>query len=188
MDDERQLTGESKSSNPLSQSPLDLILQGIANGLSAVFGMPGEPPTTSTGGVLVNEAGQAAKAVPGTAWYGAGNTTLNSGGNDSASEGSGGGSAYDRVYGGRTSVENVTSRGTSIETVPNSNDATVAGDFASLNPNNVKIVSTGRGDVSIGTLNDGTTVILRPSKDGRTTIEFQNANGRTTKEIRYGSK
>jgi hypothetical protein len=40
--------------NPFSQSPLALILQGIANGLNAVFGMPGgEPPTTGAQGVLV---------------------------------------------------------------------------------------------------------------------------------------
>lgn len=68
MDDEARLTGEGKSSNPFSQSPMALVLQGIANGLSAIFGMPGgEPPTTGTQGVLVNSAGQAANAVSGPA-------------------------------------------------------------------------------------------------------------------------
>ncbi|MDF3847998.1 hemagglutinin repeat-containing protein [Achromobacter denitrificans] len=96
--------------------------------------------------------------------------------------------AYDRVYGNRTSVENVTSRGTIIENVPNSDAGTAANDFSSMKPANVKTVSTSRGDISIGTFGDGSTVILRPSRDGRTTIEFQNPNGRTTREIRYGSK
>ena len=96
--------------------------------------------------------------------------------------------AYDRVFGNRTSVENVTSRGTSIENMPNSDASTAANDFASLRPVNIKTVSTGRGDVIVGELSDGSIVVLRPSKDGRTTIEFQNSNRRTTKEIRYGSK
>jgi filamentous hemagglutinin len=82
MDDERQLTGDGKSSNPFSQSPGALILQGIANGLGAIFGMPGEPPTTSAGGVLVNGAGQAANAVPNTPGNVPSNATLASGGNN----------------------------------------------------------------------------------------------------------
>ena len=40
----------------------------------------------------------------------------------------------------------------------------------------------------MGTLDDGSKVILRPSKDGRTTIGFQSSSGRTTEEIRYGEK
>jgi filamentous hemagglutinin len=126
--------------------------------------------------------------MPGTPGYVPSTATLNNGDDHSSAGNSGTGSAYDRVYGGRTTVENVTSRGTSIETVPHGNDAMAASDFAALKPNMVRTVSTGRGDVSIGTFNDGSTVILRPSKEGRTTIEFQNSNGRTTKEIRYGSK
>jgi filamentous hemagglutinin len=80
MDDERQLTGESRSSNPLSQSPLDLILLGIANGLSAVFGMPGEPPTTGTQGVLVNSPSAPPLVTGGnTSGYVPSNATLASG-------------------------------------------------------------------------------------------------------------
>lgn len=45
-------------------------------------------------------------------------------------------------------------------------------DFASLHPGNIRIVSTDRGDVRVGTLDDGSTAILRPSKDGRMTIEL----------------
>lgn len=64
MDDEARLTGQSRSSNPFAQSPGALILQGIANGLAAIFGMPGgEPPTTGTQGVLANSEGQAAKTI-----------------------------------------------------------------------------------------------------------------------------
>ncbi|QQC64327.1 hemagglutinin repeat-containing protein [Paraburkholderia ginsengisoli] len=64
MDDEAQLTGASKSSNPFSQSPVDLVLQGIRNGLGAILGMGGgEPPTTSAQGVLVNGAGQATQGA-----------------------------------------------------------------------------------------------------------------------------
>ncbi|WP_258537790.1 DUF637 domain-containing protein [Pandoraea pnomenusa] len=96
-------------------------------------------------------------------------------------------SGYDDVFGGRTTLENVTSRGTRIESIPNGNDATALADFKDLKPKNVRIVSTARGDLSTGLLDDGGTVILRPSKDGRTTIEFQNSSGRTTREIRYGS-
>lgn len=61
-------------------------------------------------------------------------------------------------------------------------------DFASLHPGYIRIVSTGRGDVRVGTLDDGSTVILRPSKGGRMTIEFQNSKKRTFREIRYGLK
>lgn len=79
-------------------------------------------------------------------------------------------------------------RGTSIESVPNSNDDTANRDFRALNPQGVRTEITKRGPVKIGTLDDGSKVILRPSKDGRTTIEFQNGRGRTKREIRYGKK
>lgn len=39
--------------------------------------------------------------------------------------------------------------------------------------------------IVMGTLDDGSKVILRPSKDGRTTIEFQSSGERTTNEKRY---
>jgi filamentous hemagglutinin len=90
MDDERQLTGESRSSSPFSQSPLDLILQGIANGLGAVLGMPGEPPTTGTQGVLVNSPSAPPLVTGGnTSGYGAGNATLSSGGDNAEASNSG---------------------------------------------------------------------------------------------------
>ena len=188
--DEEELTGASgRSGDWTSQSKTDLMAQGVAHGLNVIAGGGGMlPPGANPGMVLAGAAVRAlARVVPG---YVPSNATLNSGSgnNESASNGNSSSDAYDRVYGSRTSVENVTSRGTSIETVPNSNDLTALNDFAALQPKNVKTVSTGRGDVSIGTLDDGSAVILRPSKDGRTTIEFQNGNGRTTREIRYGSK
>lgn len=61
----------------------------------------------------------------------------------------------------------MTSRGTRIESIPNGNDATALADFKDLKSKNVRIVSTARGDLSTGLLDDGGTVILRPSKDGR---------------------
>ncbi|WP_200655110.1 hypothetical protein [Paraburkholderia aspalathi] len=78
MDDEAQLTGNSKSSSPFSQSPLDLVLQGIRNGLGAIVGMGGaEPPATSAQGVLVNGAAQ---ATPGAANSLPANALLSDGG------------------------------------------------------------------------------------------------------------
>ncbi|MGF6368103.1 filamentous hemagglutinin [Paraburkholderia sp. RAU6.4a] len=63
----------------MSQSPTDLAAQGVANGLNAIVGTGGgKPPTPSTGGVLVNAAGQ---AVPGTANSLPDNALLSDGGN-----------------------------------------------------------------------------------------------------------
>ncbi|MFM0492080.1 hemagglutinin repeat-containing protein, partial [Paraburkholderia graminis] len=50
----------------MSESPSDLAAQGVANGLNAIIGAKGgEPPTTSTGGVLVDSAGSHAGGLTG---------------------------------------------------------------------------------------------------------------------------
>lgn len=89
----------------------------------------------------------------------------------------------------RVVTENVTTRGTIIESVPNGTRSDADADFDSLGFSNVLNIGPGR---RMGTLPDGTRVIVRPSKDGRPTIEFQtvspSGNVRTTKEIRYGNQ
>ncbi len=98
------------------------------------------------------------------------------------------GSRVDDIWGGnRTVLENVTTRGTNIERVPGGTRAQAEADFDALGLSNVRNIGTDR---RMGTLPDGTTVIVRPSRDGRPTVEFQrvteNGNTRTTREIRYG--
>ncbi|WP_083254311.1 DUF637 domain-containing protein, partial [Pandoraea sp. ISTKB] len=172
------------------ESPTDLFLQGTVNGITAVAGATGgRQPPTSTGAILARSGGGTELVGSiGTPGYVPDNVILSQRGGDEPPSGSGGSNRYDEVFGGRTSVENVTSRGTVIESVKKGNDATALSDFLALRPNDVKTVATGRGDLKMGSLDGGETVILRPSKDGRTTIEFQNSSGRTTREIRYGSK
>lgn len=82
LDDEAQLTGERKSSNPFSQSPAALIAQGIANGLNAIFGMVGGEPPAASGGVLVNSTGQ---TVLGATKTSPPNAMLSNGGNGNSS-------------------------------------------------------------------------------------------------------
>jgi hypothetical protein len=94
----------------------------------------------------------------------------------------------DDIWGNnRTVVENVTTRGTSIERIPGGTRAQADADFDALKLSNVRTIGTDR---RMGTLADGTNVIVRPSRDGRPTIEFQRTtdagNVRTTREIRYG--
>ncbi|WP_028229481.1 hemagglutinin repeat-containing protein, partial [Paraburkholderia ferrariae] len=83
IDDERQLTGDSKSSNPFAQSPLDLILQGIRNGLAAI--VPGEAggPPVAPGMAMADSAGQSVNAAPG---YVPDNATLAKGGNQQSGD------------------------------------------------------------------------------------------------------
>lgn len=87
-----QFVGQVKSGAQarMSESPIDLLAQGVANGLNAVVGTGGgKPPAASPGVVLADSvAGQAMNAVPGTPGYGPSTATLNSG-NDANSESAG---------------------------------------------------------------------------------------------------
>jgi hypothetical protein len=81
--DEDQLTGESGSSSPFSQSPLVLVWQSIANGLNAIMGMTGGEPPVAPGTSMVDSAtGEAVNVAPGTPGYVPSNATFNSGGDD----------------------------------------------------------------------------------------------------------
>jgi hypothetical protein len=64
----------------MSESPTDLMTQGAANGIAAGIGTGGgKPPTPGAGGVMVEGAGQALNAVPGTPGYLVGYAILNTG-------------------------------------------------------------------------------------------------------------
>jgi RHS repeat-associated protein len=80
-----------------------------------------------------------------------------------------------------TTRDRITKGNTDIRTKPGNED-TANGDFDTLNPTGV--LDHGNG-VRVGTLPDGRTVVLRPSRDGRPTIEIQRG-GRTRIKIRYG--
>ncbi|WP_307844523.1 hemagglutinin repeat-containing protein [Ralstonia syzygii] len=81
---------ESDAKQKMSESPSDLIAQGVANGLSAVAGMGrGEPPAASPGSVLVNSgARQAASASLSATANPPPNVIASSGNDDSTSTGS----------------------------------------------------------------------------------------------------
>jgi filamentous hemagglutinin len=103
------LTGESRSTSPLSQSRTDLMLQGIRNGLSGIlFGEGGGPQSPNPGTVAVTESGaaQAGRSAPvNVAGYGPGNATLSSGNNGGANENgadTSGGSTDQATAGGAT--------------------------------------------------------------------------------------
>jgi hypothetical protein len=82
-----------------------------------------------------------------------------------------------------TERERITKGKTDIRTKPGDAD-TANDDFDNLNPDNV----SDKGDgIRAGTLPNGSTVVVRPSRDGRPTIEIQRG-GRTRIEIRYGKK
>lgn len=88
-----------------------------------------------------------------------------------------------------TEIEGTTSRGTEIRNKPG-DAGTADADFDDLKPTDV--TDKGNG-VRVGTLGDGSTVIVRPSKDTRPTIEIQRPKqegkkARTKYEIRYGKK
>lgn len=75
------MTGDAQ--NKISESPAALVVQGIANGLSAVGGIEGGGPTASPGLQLADSAaGQAAAPSQGVAGQVPENATLASGGNN----------------------------------------------------------------------------------------------------------
>jgi RHS repeat-associated protein len=82
-----------------------------------------------------------------------------------------------------TTRDRITRGNTDIRTKPGNAD-TASGDFDSLNPTGVTDYGNG---VRTGTLPDGRTIVVRPSRDGRPTIEIQRG-GRTRIEVRYGPK
>lgn len=77
----------SDAKQKMSESPSDLIAQGVANGLSAVAGAGrGEPPAASPGAVLANSAArQAASASLSVTADTPPNAIASSGGDDSGS-------------------------------------------------------------------------------------------------------
>ncbi len=83
---------ESDAKQKMSESPSDLIAQGVANGLSAVAGAGrGEPPAASPGAVLANPAArQAANASLSVTADTPPNVIASSGSDDSTSTGSSG--------------------------------------------------------------------------------------------------
>jgi hypothetical protein len=82
-----------------------------------------------------------------------------------------------------TTRDRITKGNTDIRNKPGDVN-TANDDFDALNLNNVSPKGNG---VRVGTLGDGSTVIVRPSRDGRHTIEIQ-SGGRTRIEVRYGPK
>ncbi|WP_205231277.1 hypothetical protein [Azospira oryzae] len=88
-------------------------------------------------------------------------------------------------------TEGVTSRKVVIQSVPSGTSQMALDDFNAMGVKNVRVISTDKGEVRIGSLPDGTTIKLRPSNDGglnRPTIEIVGSNGRKIKEVRYGNK
>lgn len=181
MDDERQLTGESRSSSPFSQSPLDLILQGIANGLSAVFGMPGEPPTAGTQGVLVNSPFASPPITTGnTSGYGPGNATLNSGNGDDANSGDGDKSTFWSSTKDKTPVENAyghsTKHGDEFPEYQNSVQyVQAAQDFVNNPPDGTLTKTRPNGDTLY--YDPATNTFASKTKDGAPKTMFKPAAG-----------
>ncbi|MGE1005741.1 ribonuclease domain-containing protein, partial [Ralstonia pseudosolanacearum] len=120
---------ESDAKQKMSESPSDLIAQGIANGLNAVTGMGrGEPPAASPGAVLANPgARQAANASLSATADIPPNATLSSGngGSDNLADGN-------KVSNGNASVGNSPAEGAAGKAAPIDNAPHNAANYAGL--------------------------------------------------------
>lgn len=83
----------------ISQSPAQLISQGVANGLSAIAGSTGGEPPTSPGAVMVNSSAEQAANATLTGWRGAPSNAIlsNNGGDDAKANGATGNGPYSNL-------------------------------------------------------------------------------------------
>jgi len=58
-------------------------------------------------------------------------------------------------------------------------------DFNRLKPKNVRTIATPKGELIMGTLPDGRTIILRNCSSGKPTIEIQTTTGKSIIEVKY---
>ena len=97
--------------------------------------------------------------------------------------------AFSGVMGGAAELDRTTKGNTEILIYPNGTQADADNVFDSLPLTNIETKIGNLGSVRVGKLPDGTSVIIRPSKDGRPTIQITDAtNKRTVQEYRFGSK
>jgi len=151
--------------NPLNYIDAYGLSPATAAGSAAIGFSLGGPPGAVVGGVIGFGLG-ALGTYEFWSWYN----------NDNASDKSGNSCPVPN-----TSRDRITKGNTDIRTKPGNAD-TANGDFDALNPSDVSDKGNG---VRVGTLGDGSTVVVRPSLDGRPTIEIQ-SGGRTRIKIRYG--
>ncbi|MCL1619595.1 hemagglutinin repeat-containing protein, partial [Ralstonia pseudosolanacearum] len=99
----------------MSESPADLIVQGVANGLSAIVGIGGgEPPAASPGAVLANPAARQAANASLSATADRPSNVIASSGNDDAS----GGNQASNSSGGTQGASGGGKQGAGLSTTP----------------------------------------------------------------------